>query len=103
MADPVVAMGPSMVATGLSAVTIVLLGVLTAIWLANYRRFRSPVILGLVVFGVVLLVENVVAVYFALTGMAMLYAADPFVGDVVLAMRILELVAVASLTYVTLE
>lgn len=86
----------------LAGVNAVLLLVLTAVWLRNYRQFRSGMVLGLVAFSAALLVENLVAVYFFFS-MHMLYASDPLVGIVVVAMRTLEFLAVGFLAYVTLR
>jgi hypothetical protein len=98
------AMGPpTAVGILLTGVNTVLLAVLTAVWLDNYRQFRSTLVLGLVGFSVVLLVENVVAIAFFFNGMKMLYATDPLVGQIVLGMRVLELLAISVLTYVTLK
>jgi len=93
----------AMAGMGIAVVNSILLAVLTAVWLRNYRQFRSTMILGLVGFSVVLLVENLVGVYFFFDSMSMLYATDRFVGEIVLVMRSLELVAVAFLTYATLK
>jgi hypothetical protein len=87
----------------LAGINVALLAVLTVVWVRNYRRFRSGMVLGLVAFGVVLLVENLVALYFFSNDMRMLYASDPFVGRIVIVMRSLMLVAIAFLTYVTLK
>jgi len=91
------------IATGLSILTIALLVVLTVVWIRNYQEFGSQLTLGLIAFGVVLLIENLVAVYFSLFTMGMLFAADPTVELVVAVMRGLQFVAVAFLTYVTLQ
>lgn len=89
-----------MAATALSGATVVLLVVLGAIWLRNYQTFRTPLVLGLVGFAAVLIVENVVALYFYVS-MESLYAMDPTVHTTVAIMRALEFVAVALLAYVT--
>jgi hypothetical protein len=89
-----------LVAGGLSLLNAVLLGALTVIWVRNYRTFRTPLVLGLVAFAVVLLVENLVAVYFSFS-MNMLYAATPAVHTVVAVLRVLQFVAIAILLFVT--
>jgi len=91
------------IATALSALTVVLLATLTVVWVNNYRTFGSTLILGLVAFSVVLLVENLVAIYFFLFSTEMLYAADPTIERVVTLLRGLQLLAVVFLTYVTLQ
>lgn len=98
------AMGPpTVVGILLTGINTLLLAVLAAVWIDNYRQFRSTLVLGLVGFSVVLLIENVVAIAFFFNGMKMLYAMDPLVGRIVLGMRVLELLAISALTYVTLR
>jgi hypothetical protein len=89
-----------LVAGGLSVCNAVVLAALSVIWLRNYRTFGTPLVLGLVAFAGVLLVENLVAIYF-LFSMNMLYAATPAVHSVVAVLRALQLVAVSILLYVT--
>lgn len=98
------AMGPpTVVGIGLTIINTALLVILAGVWLRNYRRFRSSMVLGLLGFSAVLLVENVIAVGFFFSSMGMLYNMEPIVGQVVLGMRVLELIAVGFLTYVTLK
>jgi len=89
-------------ASGIAVVNIVLLGLLTTVWARNYRTFRTPLLLGLVAFGSVMLAENVVAIYFFFS-MKMLYSGDPTVQRAVLVLRGLQLVAIAFLTWVTMQ
>jgi hypothetical protein len=97
------AMGPWLaVAAGLAVVNVALLAVLTVVWVRNYRTFRTPLVLGLIAFAVVLLVENLAAVYFFVS-MQMLYAGSPLAQQSVALLRGLEFVALAFLTYVTLR
>ena len=91
-----------LLATALAGVNLLLLGVLTAVWLRNYRTFRSGMVAGLVAFGAVMLVENAVAVYFFFS-MQSLYAMDPGVQQVVALLRGLQAVALGFLTYVTVK
>lgn len=90
------------IATVLSALNICLLAALLVVWGRNYRRFRTPLTLGLAAFAVVLAVENVVAIGFFLSS-GMLYAAEPAAQTAVLATRALQFVALAVLTYVTMR
>lgn len=87
----------------LAGVNSVLLLVLLGVWVRNYRKFGSTMVLGLVGFSSVLLLENLIAVFFFLRSMRMLYASDPLVGQVVVGMRLLELLAVGFLTYATVK
>jgi predicted small integral membrane protein len=91
------------IASVLSVVNVVLLATLTVVWARNYRTFRTPLIAGLVAFSAVLLLENLIALFFFQSGMRMLYAGDAFAQQVVLVMRGLETLAVGFLTYVTMQ
>nr|WP_201741567.1 hypothetical protein [Salinigranum halophilum] len=86
----------------LAAVNIIFLTALSAVWLRNYRTFRTPLVLGLVAFGGVMLVENALAVYFFFT-MQSFYSGDAHVQQAVLVLRGLQLIALGFLTYVTLR
>ena len=92
----------TLAATVLSGVNVLLLATLALVWARNYRTFRTPLILGLVAFSIVLLVENAVAVYYFLS-MRMLFTADPGVQRVVLGLRALQLLALGFLTSVTMQ
>ena len=87
----------------LSVLNAALLLVLLSVWLQNYRKFGSTMVLGLVGFSAVLLLENLIAIFFFFRSMQMLYSSDPLVGQVVVGMRLLELLAIAFLTYVTVQ
>jgi len=89
-------------ASALAAVNIVFLVVLTAVWIRNYRTFQTTLVLGLIAFGVAMLVENAVAVYFFFS-MQSFYSGDPHVQQAVLVLRAIQLVALAVLTWVTLR
>lgn len=90
------------VASGLAVVNILLLGLLTTVWVRNYRKFRTSLVAGLIAFGVVMLAENVVAIYFFFS-MKMLYSGDPTVQQAVLVLRGMQVVALAFLTWVTVQ
>jgi hypothetical protein len=89
-------------ASALAGLNIIFLAVLTAVWVRNYRTFRTGLVLGLIAFGLVLLAENALALYFFAT-MQSLYAGDAHVQQAVLVLRALQLVAVVFLTYVTVK
>jgi len=94
---------PTGIAVLIGVVNSALLAVLASVWIRNYREFGSTLLLGLVGFSAVLLVENLVSIAFFFSNMRALYAMDPLVGRVVLAMSVLELLAVSLLTYATLR
>ena len=90
------------IATLLSGGNLLLLGMLTYVWLQNYRTFRTPLVLGLLLFSVVFMLENLVAVYFFFAE-EMLYGYDPIVHRTMVLLRSLQFVALLSLVYVTLK
>jgi hypothetical protein len=91
-----------MVASAFSAVNAVLLATLTAVWVRNYRTFKSPMTAGLVAFSVVMFLENVVALYFFFST-SMLYSEATVVHQAVMALRGLQFVALVFLTWVTMK
>lgn len=88
-------------AVGLAVVNLALLGVLIAVWLRNYRTFRSPMLLGLLLFAGVLAVENLVAIG-AYLSTEMVYAGGKTAMYTLVALRGLQFVAIVFLTVVTL-
>lgn len=88
-------------AVGLAVVNLVLLGVLIAVWLRNYRTFRSPMLLGLLLFAGVLSVENIVAIG-AYLSTEMIYAGGTTAMYTLVGLRGLQFVALGFLTVVTL-
>jgi len=93
-------MNPIQIASGLAVVNILLLVLLTVVWVRNYRTFRSSLVLGLLAFALVMLAENVVAIYYFFS-MKMLYSGDPSVQQAVLVLRAMQVVALGFLTWVT--
>jgi len=91
-----------MIAAGLSGISVALLLALIAVWVRNYRTFRTPLTLGLIAFGAVLLIENVLAIYFFFST-GMLYSGDPLALRALLSLRALQVIALAFLTYVTMK
>lgn len=88
-------------AVGLAAVNLLLLSVLIVVWLYNYRTFRSPMLLGLLLFAGVLAVENVVAIA-AYLSTEMIYAGGSTAMYTVVGLRGLQFGALVFLTAVTL-
>jgi hypothetical protein len=96
-------MGPMTPAVALAVVNTGMLLALTAVWVRNYRTFGSTMALALVGFAAVLLAESVVAVYFFFDMGSHLYAMDPLAATVVTALRALQFLAIALLTYATMR
>jgi len=91
-----------LVASALAGINVLLLGALTLVWARNYRTFRTPLILGLLAFGAVMLAENGVALYFFFSAQ-MLYSMNPGVQEIVAILRALQSLALVFLTYVTMK
>jgi len=89
-------------AVAVSGVNLLLLAALSYVWVSNYRTFKSPHILGLVIFAVALAVENVAAIYFHFS-MGMLYSSSPTAQRVVVLLRSLQLLALLALTWTTMK
>jgi hypothetical protein len=88
---------------GFSILTVCLLLVLTYTWGTHYLEFRTPLALGLVLFCLVLLVENSAALYFYFIADEMFYVDEPTIGTIIAIKRALEFVAVSAFTYVSLR
>lgn len=87
-----------MVTLGMIAVNIVLTLILVFIYLKNYRAINSKLTLGLVFFGALFLLENVVDFYFFNSLLA-----KEFYGftSVTFFINLLEMVGLLLLLYVT--
>jgi hypothetical protein len=91
-------------ASAATALNVVLLVVLVAIWGRNYREFNSKHALGLVLFGLMLLAENVLAFYYYVLDpnvATLLNSAAPIAGRAMMSVQVLELLALLFLTWVT--
>lgn len=89
-------------AAAFAGANLLLLSILTAIWLRSYLEIRTSLVLGLAAFGAVLLLENLIALYFFFS-MQMLYAADQTVHTVAMGLRILQFIALCFLSWSTLQ
>lgn len=86
---------------------VAVLAGLSVIWARNYRSVPSKHTLGLLVFGLLLLLENALAIWF--------FAMDPSLskwfasemtgppGDAMMALRVAESAALVFLAWVTLD
>ncbi len=91
------------VTTAIAALNIALLIGLLYVWVSNYRKFGTNLVLGLIVFGSVLLLENAMAIYFFTFSMKMLFSADMTVQKAVFLLRSLQFIALLFLTWVTMK
>lgn len=91
-------------ASAATVVNILLLLLLVGIWVGNYREFRSKHSLGLAVFGVLLLAENLLTFnYYVINTQVAAYLAaqDPVAGRAMMFVQILETAAIVFLTWIT--
>jgi hypothetical protein len=91
------------IAAALSAVTVVVLLVVSVTWGRTYLELRTPLALGLVLFSLVLLVENSAALYFYFVADARYYVDEPTIGSLIAVLRGLQLLAVGAFAYVSLR
>ena len=78
-----------------AALNVLMLLVLLRIWVGTYREIRAPLTLGSIVFAVLLLAENAVALYFYFNAPAM----PPLAVEVMMILQVLETVGIAVLFY----
>jgi hypothetical protein len=95
------------VVRGAAVLNVLLLLGLCAIWIRNARQFRSKHTLGLLIFGILLLAENALAVYF--------FALDPTLSGwfydamptrparAMMTLRVVETGALVLLAWVTMD
>ena len=84
----------------LAGLNILLLGAAGFVWVSNYRKFRTSLLLGLVGFVAVMLVENVVTIYSFMRWGSM-YADSMFAKQFFTGLRGVQFLALVSLNYVT--
>ncbi|QLH81794.1 hypothetical protein [Halosimplex pelagicum] len=89
------------------ALNLAMLAVLGAVWARNYWRLRSKHTLGMLVFAALLFAENAFALYFYLFDelrRAWFSTQVPAVAwEALLLFHLLETLAIAFLTWVTLD
>jgi len=87
-------------------VNVLLLLVLVGVWGRNYRQLRSKHTLGLLLFGLMLLGENMLGLYFFVvhSQLGAWFAGLPDIASgSMMALRLAETVAIAFLAWVTLD
>ncbi|ERH10737.1 MAG: hypothetical protein J07HX64_02515 [halophilic archaeon J07HX64] len=84
----------------LAGLNVLLLGTAGFVWVSNYRKFRTSLLLGLVGFAAVMLVENFMTIY-SFVEWGRLYADSTFAKRFFTGLRGIQFLALASLNYVT--
>jgi hypothetical protein len=85
------------VARAAAAVNVVLLLALGYVWANNYRQIRSQQTLGTLLFALLLLAENGMALYYYFSAVSLPLPAI----QAMMVLNLLETAAIAFLTYVT--
>lgn len=91
-----------------AALNVLLLLGLSYVWATNYWEFRSKHALGLLVFGLLLLAENALALYYFMLDplLSAWFASNSMwalAGNAVMVLRVIETVALCFLGWVTLD
>lgn len=92
-----------------AALNVVLLAGLSLIWARNYRQFGSKHALGLLIFGLMLLAENAVALHvFTFDPTLSAWFGNPdhmpnTPGNAMMALRVLETAGLVFLAWVTMD
>jgi hypothetical protein len=86
------------IATIVSVLNVLFLVSLMYIYLANYLKMKTRFGLGLLIFGAMLMLQNLAALYCQLN-MVMYYTAE--VASVALVLNSLECVGLAALVYIS--
>lgn len=84
----------------LAGLNILLLGAVGFVWLSNYRTFRTPLLLGLVGFAVVMLAENIMTIY-SFFRWGNLYADSMFAKQFFTGLLGVQFLALTLLNYAT--
>lgn len=85
------------VARAAAGINVVLLLALAYVWANNYRQIRSQQTLGTLLFALLLLAENLLALYYYFSGIAIPAPAM----QAMMVLNLFETAAIAFLTYVT--
>lgn len=95
------AIGPFWIANiTLAILSVALLGVIAVIYIRNWRRIRSSLLVGLLVFAALFLIANIAATYYYYM-LAQTYAAS--VAVPLLVVHLLQFVGLSVFLYVTLR
>ncbi len=82
---------------GLEVVNIIILLAVLYVYVQNYRAMKAPFMLGLTIFALLLLAENVLSLYFNYTMMKMFSPVE----NELLYIKTLQTLALGFLAYVT--
>lgn len=81
-----------------SFLNIILLLMLSFIYVRNYRTIKSKFCLGLMIFALLFLIQNLIAFYFQIT---MMYYYSKEVANIAFVLNALEALGFVALLYIT--
>lgn len=87
------------IARAAAGANVVLLAALIRVWAGSYRQIRSTQTLGTLLFALLLLAENLLALFYYVTAVSLPVAAFRSM----MYLQLLETAALAFLTYVTYQ
>ena len=85
---------------GINWVSIIMLAILLIVYITNYKKYKSGFTIGLVIFAGLLLLQNVLQVYFYTTSMQ---AYPPIVEQSTFIFEVIEIIAYGVILWVTLR
>lgn len=91
------------IATFFAVINVFLLLILLYVWGMNYKKFKTFLVLGLIIFASVMVIQNIVSIYFFAFSMEMYFSANVTIQKAVMVLRGLELIALLFLTWVSLK
>lgn len=85
---------------GINWISIIMLAILLVVYIMNYKKYKSGFTIGLVIFAGLLLLQNVLQVYFYTTSMQ---AYPPIVEQSTFIFEVIEIIAYGVILWVTLR
>ena len=85
---------------GINWISIIMLAILLIVYITNYKKYKSGFTIGLVIFAGLLLLQNVLQVYFYTTSMQ---AYPPIVEQSTFIFEVIEIIAYGVILWVTLR
>ena len=85
---------------GINWISIIMLVILLVVYITNYKKYKSGFTIGLVIFAGLLLLQNVLQVYFYTTSMQ---AYPPIVEQSTFIFEVIEIIAYGVILWVTLR
>lgn len=85
---------------GISWISIIMLVILLVVYITNYKKYKSGFTIGLVLFAGLLLLQNILQVYFYTTSMQ---AYPPIVEQSTFMFEVIEVIAYGVILWVTLR